>query len=139
MKICVPATGEGLEVRICPVFGRAPYFVFVEVDDGGNITSWNAEKNPAEYARGGAGIMASQKVVDAGCDALITISIGPKAYDVLRASGVKVYAGVEASVKDNVEKLVRNELSEMVEAVPGRFGRGWRGVRGFGAGRGWRW
>ncbi len=133
MRVCIPAVGSDMESKICPIFGRTPYFVFVEVNEG-NISSWNSEKNPAEYARGGAGIMAAQKVVDAGCKAVIAISIGPKAYDLLRAAGIKIYRGFEASIRENVEKMIRNELEEFIQPVPGRFGRG---GRGFGRRGGW--
>ncbi len=125
MKVAVSAIGDNLESKLSPVFGRCPYFIIANVENE-EIKEWHAIKNPAEFQMGGAGIFAARTVANENVDAVISGSIGPKAFDVLSAVGIKMFLGVEGSVRENLEKLSRNELRELTAPMPGRAGRGWR-------------
>ncbi len=129
LKIAIPSSGESIDASISPVFGRAQYFIIAEIENG-EIKEWKAIKNPAELQRGGAGICAARIVCEEGIEAVVTITIGPRAFDALKLSGVKIYRGIEDSVRKNLELLAKNELSELEAPSPGGMGRRGRCFRG---------
>ncbi|RJX21464.1 MAG: dinitrogenase iron-molybdenum cofactor biosynthesis protein [Ammonifex sp.] len=125
MKLAVSASGTGAEAALDLHFGRCAHFVIYDAETG----SYTDILNPARGTGSGAGIRAAQAVVGEGVRVVITGSVGPNASRVLRAAGVKCYAGTKGKVKDAVEAY-KNGLLTFVEApVQGRTqGRG----RGFG-------
>jgi len=83
----------------------------------------------------GAGVGAAQVVASKGINAVITGSVGPNAYSALSAAGIKVYTGVNGTVRDAVERLRRGEITETAgPTVGGHHGMG--GSGGGGRGRG---
>jgi predicted Fe-Mo cluster-binding NifX family protein len=60
----------------------------------------------------GAGVQAAQKVAELHVDAVITGHCGPKAFRVLDAAGIKVYLGVDGTVKDAVEMFKTGKFLE---------------------------
>jgi predicted Fe-Mo cluster-binding NifX family protein len=137
MKMCVTATGSDLNAQVDPRFGRCQYFVFVDSD----TMAFEAMPNQAIAAPGGAGIQAAQAMVSKGVDVLISGNIGPNAFQVLSAAGVKVATGAYGTVKEALEMYKSGKLSETgassvaVHAGMG-MGGGGAGGRGRGMGRG---
>jgi len=139
MKICFSVSLPNLDSPIDPRFGRAPYFLITD-EKGEKV---EIIKNTGVEAVGGAGITAAQVVVSAGAQVVITGNLGPRAFDVLEASGVKMITGVfELSAKEALEKYQKGELKGISQSnVPGHFGLGRRfgggqGQGGFGQGMG---
>jgi len=136
MKICFSVSFPKIDSPIDPRFGRAPYFLLTD-EKGKDIQVIN---NPGIQAMGGAGITAAQAVVSAGAQMVITGNLGPNAFNVLKASGVKIITGVfDLSAQEALEKYNQGELKETTQPnVPGHFGMGRRfgGRGGFGPGRG---
>jgi len=129
LKVAIPSTGESIDTSISPVFGRAPCFIITKIENA-EIKEWKSIKNPAEFQRGGAGICAARIVCEEGIEAVVTITIGPRAFDALKLSGIKIYKGVEDSVRKNLELLAKNELREIEAPLPGGMGRGGRCFKG---------
>ena len=145
MKICVTATAGDLHAQVDPRFGRSQYFVFVDSD----TMAFEAIANEAIAAPGGAGIQAAQTIVNKGVDVLVSGSIGPNAFQVLSAAGVKIATGAYGTVQEAVEMYKSGTLNEVggstVAAHAGvgvstgagaGFGIGMGGGRGGGRGRG---
>lgn len=143
MKICVTATAGNLNAQVDPRFGRCQYFVFVDSD----TMAFEAMANEAIAAPGGAGIQAAQTVVNKGVDVLISGNIGPNAFQVLSAAGVKIATGAYGTVQEAVEMYKTGRLSEagistvathagMGAGVGAGGGMGMGGGRGGGRGRG---
>lgn len=133
MKICVSATGRDLHAQVDPRFGRCQYFVFVDSD----TMAFEAMPNDAIAAAGGAGIQAAQAVVNKGVDVLISGNIGPNAFQVLSAAGVKVVTGAYGTVKEAVELYKSGTLRETgASSVAAHAGMGVGGGQGGGRGRG---
>lgn len=142
MNICVTATDNNIDAELDPRFGRCPYFVIVDPE----TMEFNAFNNEAASASGGAGIQAAQNISDKGIDVLLTGSVGPNAFLILSAAGIKVMTGASGSVKDAISQYKEGKLQEISAptakahasmAPPGRGmgGRG-RGMVGrAGAGR----
>jgi len=96
-----------------------------------------AMPNEAIAAPGGAGIQAAQTVVNKGVDVLISGNIGPNAFQVLSAAGVKIVTGAYGTVKEAVEMYKNGKLSETgVSTVAAHAGMGMGGGRGGGSGMG---
>ncbi len=99
MKLAITAQGPKLESEIDPRFGRARYFIVVDTKSD-QFAAHDNRLNLA--AQQGAGIQAGRTVVELGASAVITGNVGPKAFDTLRAGGVRIYSGVSGIVKEAV-------------------------------------
>ena len=131
MKIAVTSSASDIEASVESVFGRCAQFVVVDPETMG----WEAFPNEAAMARGGAGIQAAQFVVEKGVEAVITGNVGPNAFGVLSAAGVRAFSGPSGSVREAVEAYKAGDLTEMSSPnVGGHFGTG-GGGRGRGRGR----
>jgi predicted Fe-Mo cluster-binding NifX family protein len=107
MKVAVTTTGASLDDPLSQRFGRAPAFLVVdtetdEVEVVNNTQNLNAMQ--------GAGIQAAQAVAGSGAGAVITGHVGPKAFQVLSAAGVKVYTSDAATVREALEALKTGKL-----------------------------
>ena len=112
MKIVVSSTGKELKSIASPVFGRCPYFVVVEVE-GSKIVSVKAIENIGVAQRGGAGISAAQLIANEKVSIVITIAVGPRAFDVLNQIGIEVYTGVQGTVEENVKAFLDEKLEKL--------------------------
>ena len=128
MKIVVTSNGSGLDAQASPVFGRCPWYLFVDTE----TMDVEAVENPAMEAASGAGIQAAQFVVEQEAEALVTGNVGPNAFDVLRSADVPVYLLESGTVREAVEAYKEGLLSEASSATgPAHAGLG----RGRGTGR----
>ncbi len=77
MKIAVSATGPERTSQVDPRFGRAPYLLIVETDNGELVQV--IDNRAAAEAAQGAGINAASRIAEAGAQAILTGMVGPKA------------------------------------------------------------
>ena len=131
MKIAVTAKSHTLESEIDPKFGRCSFFLIIDIDS----MSFESISNKSSMASGGAGIQAAQTVAKTGVEAVVTGNIGPNAIQTLSAAGIKVFTGINGTVKEAIEKYKKGELLETTNpSVNSHYGM--RAVRkGFGRGR----
>jgi predicted Fe-Mo cluster-binding NifX family protein len=109
MKIAITATGKDMSSTVDPRFGRAKYFFVVDTD----TNEWAAHDNaPNLNAAQGAGIQAGETVARLGAKAVVTGNVGPKAFRILNAAGIKVYLAGEGTVADAVRRFKAGELPE---------------------------
>lgn len=108
MKICITAQQNNLNSPIEPRFGRCRYFVIF--DD--KTQQYEAVKNTAISAAGGAGIKATQLLIDNQVDTLITGRIGPKAMNALETTNIQVILNASGLIKNVLEQLRNGELIE---------------------------
>jgi predicted Fe-Mo cluster-binding NifX family protein len=106
MKICVTASGEGLDAKIDPRFGRCQYFTIIDLD----TMEFESLENSSIAASGGAGIYAAQFVANKGAEVVLTGNCGPNAYNTLDAAGVCVITGVAGKVRQTVEDYKSGKL-----------------------------
>lgn len=88
MKIAIPARKDSLESEIDERFGRAKGFIVFDTDTG--QYKWASNTQSVQSTQG-AGIQSAKNVIDSGAEVLIAGNVGPKAYSILKASGVEVY------------------------------------------------
>ena len=123
MKICVTAVSDSLDAQVDPRFGRCQYFLIV------NSESMESEAIPNEssYSAHGAGIQAAQTVANIGVEMVVTGNVGPNAFNVLSAAGIKIVTGASGSIRDAVEKYKKGQLKEISSpTVGGHSGMGRR-------------
>ena len=138
MKLCITAAGGSLDSAVDPRFGRCQYFFIVDSD----TMEFEAIENPSTSASGGAGIQAAQSIANKSIEVLITGSVGPNAFPILTASGIKVASVAGGSVADAIEQYKNGELQVLTgPTAPAHVGMGGgagadRGAGGSGAGRG---
>ncbi len=139
MKIAVSSTGTTLDSPIDPRFGRASYFLIVDADNKKLIDI--IDNRPSQGASHGAGINAAAAVAEAGVDVVLTGRVGPKAYSVLQAAGIKVVSEVTGTALEAVENFVSGEQSfsdgpdcDAHTSSPSPK-NGWQGKKGGGSGK----
>ena len=122
MKICITATGQGLDADIDPRFGRCQYFTIVDTD----TMKFESVENSSIAASGGAGIQAAQFVANKGAEVVLTGNAGPNAYNTLNAAGISVITGVSGKVRAAVEDYKSGKLQPPISgpSVDSHFGMG---------------
>jgi predicted Fe-Mo cluster-binding NifX family protein len=110
MKIVVSAKGESPASEVDPRFGRAAWFLAFETED----ETWQSVNNAAALsAAHGAGIQSAETVCRLGAQAVISGHVGPKAFAVLAAGGVKVYQGDARTVQAAIDDFNGGRLPEI--------------------------
>lgn len=110
MKIILTAKGKESTSPIDERFGRAEYFVLYDNE----TKSYSVINNPGQHENSGAGVKASQIVIDAGADVVITGSLGPKAFMVLGDAGVKGYQNYPGTLEEMVVAYEEGKLQELL-------------------------
>lgn len=118
--------GRSLGSQVSPIFGRCPYFLIVEVEDG-KIKDSKVLENSAIDQSSGAGTAAAQLVGDEEIDSVVSGAVGPKAFSALKKWKIDVFEAEPGSVEDNIEKLFAGELVKVEEpSGPAGMGMGGR-------------
>lgn len=114
MKIAIASKGEGLKGEVDERFGRAEYFLIVDLEDMKDTTIKNTAKNESS----GAGGKAVRLLANEGVKVLIVPELGPKAVTAIEAFEMKVYnnSGFK-TVKDAIKGYQDGKLEEVVLAT----------------------
>ena len=108
MKIAISATDKDLNANVDQRFGRCKYFLIVDSEN----MDFNVISNESSMASGGAGIKAAETVVNNGASVLITGNIGPNAHRTLLTGGVKIYTGINGTIKEAIKNFKQGNLKE---------------------------
>ena len=96
MKIVIPVDEENINTKISQSFGRASYFLIYNEND--------------MSSQGGAGIKASQLMVDLKIDAIITPRCGQNAAEVLNMANIKIYESDNNIAIENIKLYEQDKL-----------------------------
>lgn len=120
MIIAIPVDEKDINSKVCVSYGRTPYYEFY------NTETKTAEfiDNEAANASGGAGIQASQMLVDKGVETVLTIRCGQNAADVLNAANIDIYKTNAETANANIEAFEKGELSSLTDIHPGFHNHG---------------
>jgi predicted Fe-Mo cluster-binding NifX family protein len=114
--IVVTSTGREMESPMDPRFGRCAYFAVIR--PSGEMES---VENSACSLGNGAGIQAAKLVADMNVEAVVTGNVGPNAFRVLEASGIRVFVGGSGTVREATESYRKETLREASSpTAPGR-------------------
>ncbi|MGB4304577.1 MAG: dinitrogenase iron-molybdenum cofactor biosynthesis protein [Syntrophomonadaceae bacterium] len=109
-KIAVCSAGESLSSDLDGRFGRCAYLILWDQDSD----SYEAIPNQAGEQAHGSGTSTAQILVTKGVQKLIVSRIGPKAYEVVAKSGIKVYRAEEdQTVQAVLDKCLEGDLQEL--------------------------
>jgi len=128
MKIAISTLGNTLESEIDPRFGRCQNFIIVETIN----LSYEVIVNEAQSDGHGAGLRASQNIINKGVNAVISGSVGPNAFEVLKASNIEIYTAT-GKILDAIKKLQNGSLP--ILSQPQKIGGGRNQGGGMGRGR----
>jgi predicted Fe-Mo cluster-binding NifX family protein len=109
MRICFTAKGITPDSPAEERFGRAPYFIVIESENG----AFEAIQNPFSDGGGGVGPKAAQVLIANNVNALVSGQIGGNAREVLAAAGIAMYiyrAG--GSVKNAFDQFTQKTLEQ---------------------------
>ena len=107
MKIAFPVQEDmGLESTLYGHFGSAPHFVVVDSD---TRTVAALPNRDLEHEHGACRPL---EAMGTAVDAVVAGGIGGGALAGLHAAGVKVYRGVEGTVRENLEMIKAGHLPE---------------------------
>ena len=120
MKVIIPVESRSIDAPVCPSFGRTPLYVSFDTDSG----SYEFLDNSAAASQGGAGIKASQMLVDHGAEAVITYRCGENAAQVLNAGNIALYQAKNGTVSENFEQFKHGKLLLLSEIHPGYHNHG---------------
>jgi predicted Fe-Mo cluster-binding NifX family protein len=109
MKICITSSGEGLDSKVDPRFGRCNYFVIYDPE----TVYVESVSNASVAASGGAGIKAAETIANAGVNVLLTGNVGPNAFSIFSEVGIEVRVGVKGTVREAVKQYEAGELESI--------------------------
>jgi len=113
MKIAVSSQGPELSSLVDPRFGRAAYFIIYDTGDKSYESLDNSRNVTAAQ---GAGIQAAQLVAQQAVDVVVSGNMGPKAFEVLEAAGIRMVSYENGTVADAIELVDKDELQTLNSA-----------------------
>ena len=119
MKVVIPVDERKIDSDVCISFGRTPLFLVYDLD----TKEETYLDNSAIAETAGAGIKASQSIVDAKVDVLLTPRCGENAADVLVAADIKMYKTLkDKNAIENIDLFKEGKLSILDNIHPGFHG-----------------
>ena len=113
MRVAISAKGASLDSEVDQRFGRCNAFIVYDTDSGLH-ESYDNEVNL--NAAQGAGIQSASNIASLGVAAVLTGHVGPNAFRVLSAAGIKVYTGLQGTVGQAIEKFKAGTLNPVDSA-----------------------
>jgi len=125
-RVCVTSTGASAKDAVDPRFGRCAYFMI----SSGPGTEFKAVENTARGLGNGAGIQAAQTLANMGISVVLTGDLGPNAFRVLNATGVRAFKTNGGTVEQAASEFFHGRLTEINGPTgPGHHGGGVHGHR----------
>src|SRR6056297_1116455 len=112
MKIVISSTGKNIDDEIDSRFGRCPYFLVIEAEKEGGISNVKVMENIASEQASGAGTTVGQMIGNEKPDAIITVNMGPKAFQVFEKLEIDIYSA-KGSIRQAVEDFFEGKLEKM--------------------------
>jgi len=109
MRICFPVDqNKGLDSVLSYHFGHCPYFVIVDVDEKGNVTTVESITNPLTEKHNPGELPSFIK--SKNVNVVITGGMGPKAQQYFASYGIKPVVGAYGRVKDVLEEYLQKKI-----------------------------
>ena len=122
MKIAVSSSGNTSDTMVDLRFGRCEYFMIYDTE----TKEYKALENDGQKASGGAGIAASNQIVNENINVIITGQLGPNAFEIISKSNIDVFTCGVVTIKEAINKYEKGELAELSKPVPAHYGMGHR-------------
>jgi predicted Fe-Mo cluster-binding NifX family protein len=109
VKIAITACGPTADCTIDERLGRAYWILLYHLEEDAWSIIDNGENRNAPQ---GAGKLTAQALVRLGATHVLTGEVGPKAFRILKASGVRIYLGAAGSAAGALLTWQRGDLRE---------------------------
>ncbi|AHF80759.1 NifB/NifX family molybdenum-iron cluster-binding protein [Thermococcus paralvinellae] len=107
MRIAIPAKDDkGLESEVCEHFGRAKYFVFVDIQ---NKKIENVEVVKVPFDEHNPGDLPNF-IKEHGGEVVLAYGMGRRATAYFQSLGIQVVTGTHGEIKDVVEAFINQAL-----------------------------
>ena len=114
VRIVIPVEDRNdLNAKLSQHFGRAPYFVVVELDENGRVLNLQIVPNKSEHFSGMG--RPPEIILSLRPNAVITYGMGFRALSMFQSANVAVLKTNKDFVKDVIEAYNRDELVELTE------------------------
>ena len=114
VRIVIPVTDEGsLNAMLSKHFGRAPYFVAIDIDEERRIVGQRTIPNTSEHF-GGVG-HPPDRILQLRPTALITYGMGPRALRIFQNAQIAVLKTNANNVREVINAFNDDELEELTE------------------------
>jgi predicted Fe-Mo cluster-binding NifX family protein len=116
VRVAVPVMAQdGLHSKLSQHFGKAPFFIIIDLEDN-NIKGWDIIENPAADLERKMGVKAAEFLVSRDVNVLIVHDIGAGPFYTLHDNFVKMLQMPDAA--GNVEEVVDKVLDLNVVTSP---------------------
>lgn len=109
LKTCLPSNGIDISSPLAESFERCSYFVIVDLNRQ-EITSF---LNYFQTFPRGEDIQTAQMIIDQQVETVIVPEIDSNTLNILQKAGIKVYLGVDGTVRENIILLSLGRLVEI--------------------------
>jgi predicted Fe-Mo cluster-binding NifX family protein len=114
VRIVIPVlNANGLDASLSEHFGRAPYFLTVDLDDTGRVSKHETIINDSEHF-GGVGL-PPDRILQLHPKALITYGMGGRALTIFQSARVAVMRATSTKAQDVIKAYHNDELEELTE------------------------
>ena len=113
MKIMMPVNED--KKTVCVSYGRTPLFMKYDTE----TKEREFIVNEAADSVGGAGIKATQIVMDNGAQVILTPRCGENAVEILDEAKIKLYKTTSDDIEAELEKFAKGELAPLTEVHQG--------------------
>lgn len=110
-RVVVTSTGPDLDSEVDLRFGRAQYFIVIQLDSGAITVLSNEDSDKSDK---GVGIRSFQRIVDAGVEVIITGRVGQKVMGMMSSSGISAFVVSGGTVREAFD-LYRREYFKSEE------------------------
>ena len=112
MKVLISAVGKEKTDEFDLRFGRGEFFQIIDTETG----DVKVLENEGKKSDHGAGIGASQQVIDENVDVLITGHLGPNAFQILENTNIELYSAKGGTVEKVLEDYNSGKLEKIEKA-----------------------
>ncbi len=112
-KIAVSAQSPDLDGPMDQRFGRAAGFLIIDPE---TMESEYMDNGSSQVLAQGAGIQAAEMVAKSGAKAVISGFVGPKAFRILQAAGIRIVHGLKDMTPRQAVELFKNGQLEYADA-----------------------
>ncbi len=111
--LAVAAMSPSTASRLGQRFGHCSYFWLWDPQ----TDEYSLFQNTVVEGKGASGTDAARKLIAAGAGCIIVDHIGPKAFQILQQSGVKIYSGADGKTITEAIKLYRDGRLHQLESA----------------------
>lgn len=112
IRIAFATNKGGLDDFLADRFGRAPIFTIIDIDEKtGEIKTVKIIENPGSKTGSRACVRAVRTLIDEKVHITVGPRPGPNAYTALQQAGIKIYTITGVSVREALEKLLKELIS----------------------------